>query len=118
MVFETVMDKTKRYYLYKKLAFLFFYLLVVFVMNRLGVTCIFKFFTGIDCPGCGLTRAALSLLEGDLRAAAGYNVMVFSLPLLLVYYFTDGRLFGKKADAAVIGAVALGFLVNWLFRKL
>ena len=112
------MDKTKRYDLYKKLAFLLFYLLVVFVMNRLGVTCLFKYLTGIDCPGCGLTRAALSLLKGDVRAAAGYNVMVFSLPLLFVYYFTDGRLFGKKADAAVVGAVALGFLVNWLIRIL
>ncbi len=112
------MQKKERYRLYKKIGFLLFYLCFVFVMYKLGVTCFFLRLTGVECPGCGLTRAAVSALKGDFKAAAGYNVMVFSLPLLAVYYFTDGRLFGKKADAAVIGAVALGFLVNWLIKIL
>lgn len=40
--------------------------------------------TGLDCPGCGMTRAVQTLAEGDFGAAIGHNAvsMLFLLPLL------------------------------------
>ena len=33
-----------------------------------GITCPIKYITGISCPGCGMTRAWLSLiLRGDIK---------------------------------------------------
>ena len=43
-------------------------------------------FTGIACPGCGLTRAFHALLHGDLATALGFNA-------LLPFFFTAVRLF-------------------------
>jgi hypothetical protein len=33
-------------------------------------------FLGIPCPGCGLTRATLELLSGDIRAALSFHPLV------------------------------------------
>jgi hypothetical protein len=46
--------------------------------------CPFRVLTGLDCPGCGSTRAVHHLLSGDVAAAAGFNVlMVLAVPYLL-----------------------------------
>src|SRR4029079_1546856 len=46
--------------------------------------CPFKAWTGLDCPGCGATRAAHQLLNGHLRAALELNaVFVLALPLVI-----------------------------------
>jgi len=50
-------------------------------------TCLLKFTTGYDCPGCGGTRALYFLAQGNLPAAARHHlVFVFALPFLLYTY--------------------------------
>jgi hypothetical protein len=47
--------------------------------------CPTAFFLGIPCPGCGMTRAALALLHGDLRAAFGFHPLApLVVPLMTV----------------------------------
>lgn len=49
--------------------------------------CVFHQLTGLDCPGCGGTRAVLALARGDLLAAAGHNLLTISLlPVLAVLW--------------------------------
>ncbi len=38
--------------------------------------CPFALFTGIACPGCGMTRAAATLMRGDVGAALTYHPLV------------------------------------------
>ena len=38
--------------------------------------CAFKALTGLDCPGCGGTRAVHALLHGDVGNALNHNVLV------------------------------------------
>ena len=38
----------------------------VFMQLVFGAMCPFKVFLHIDCPGCGLTRATIALLKGDI----------------------------------------------------
>jgi hypothetical protein len=46
--------------------------------------CPFRAATGLDCPGCGGTRAVAALVRGDLPAALSHNVLtVVLLPVLL-----------------------------------
>ena len=46
--------------------------------------CPFKAWTGLDCPGCGATRAAHQLLNGHLVTALDLNAaFVLAVPLLV-----------------------------------
>ncbi|MEV8532179.1 DUF2752 domain-containing protein [Streptomyces sp. NPDC051211] len=49
--------------------------------------CPWRLLTGLDCPACGGTRMAYSLLHGDLAAAARANLLLLAtLPLVLLGY--------------------------------
>lgn len=43
------------------------------VLENLGITCPIKFFTGISCAGCGMSRAWLSVLRLDMAGAFRYH---------------------------------------------
>lgn len=47
--------------------------------NRFYPQCVFHAVTGLDCPGCGTTRALHALLHGDVAAAFRFNPMLFVL---------------------------------------
>lgn len=53
----------------------------------MGIPCILHEVTGLECPGCGLTRAVLALARLDIAAAFGYNVL---WPLVLGYFLWIG----------------------------
>jgi len=38
-----------------------------------GAVCPIKVFLHVDCPGCGLTRATIALLKGDITKSLHYN---------------------------------------------
>lgn len=44
-----------------------------------STVCLLRRTTGIDCPGCGMTRAFSSLARGDWRAAVAFHPLA---PLL------------------------------------
>jgi hypothetical protein len=39
--------------------------------------CLSKLLTGIECFGCGMTRAMMHLIHLEVRAAASYNKLCF-----------------------------------------
>jgi len=43
--------------------------------------CLIHTLTGLHCPGCGGTRCAVHLLEGDLAGALGMNAAVVVMAL-------------------------------------
>jgi hypothetical protein len=46
--------------------------------------CMLHMLTGLNCPGCGTTRAVHALLHGNVRQALAYNVVfVLLLPLFM-----------------------------------
>ena len=50
--------------------------------------CIFKGVTGIPCPGCGMTRACLAILQGEFSTAWRYHPFSFlliGLSILIVF---------------------------------
>lgn len=55
------------------------------LIERGPVVCIFKNLIGIECFGCGITRALSSILHGNLVAAVSYNKLVVIVFLLLCF---------------------------------
>jgi hypothetical protein len=80
-------------------------------------TCLLRYATGFDCPGCGGTRAAWYLLHGDLPAAARHHLLfVFAVPFLLYLYVAwAGRvMFGWRLPQLQLSpGVIGGFLAAW-----
>lgn len=85
------------------------------VMCATGVECLFRQFFGVICPGCGMSRALIACSRLDFAAAFRYHPMVFSLPVLFLLFWKDGRIFKNNIlNWVVIGAVGCGFLANYV----
>lgn len=87
------------------------------VLFALDITCPIKFATGISCPGCGMTRACLSLLGGDPARALYYHPLVWLLPIILALYLLRARL-PRWAVKYVPAAVGVLFCAVYLIRLL
>jgi hypothetical protein len=89
--------------------------------------CPFRTLTGLDCPGCGGTRAVYSLTQGDLALAADHNLLVVALlPVLVavwgVWLVRRVRL-GRAGrapipPAAVSLSIAAAMTLFWVARNL
>jgi hypothetical protein len=59
--------------------------------------CTFRVLTGLQCPGCGATRATHELLHGRLLAAWNYNALwVLMLPVVVYAAASELRLLGGR----------------------
>ena len=64
-----------------------------------------------------MTRAWLSLLSFDFRAAFTYNSMFWSVPVLLLYILLDGRIFRWRAiDILILSVIGVGFAALFVAR--
>jgi Protein of unknown function (DUF2752) len=87
--------------------------------------CPFKAVTGLDCPGCGGTRAAHQLFTGHLGAALSFNVLaVVAMPFILWGLFASltAMLGGPRWRSVALSPqwtrVALVLLVAfWVLRN-
>jgi hypothetical protein len=70
-----------------------------------GWPCPVKSALGIPCPGCGLTRAAVSLLRGEFEAAFGLHAFAPVLLVGLAALAVAGLLPAARREA-LAGAVA------------
>lgn len=94
------------------------YTAVLLVFWYFEIPCLFKEFLGINCPGCGMSRAVWSVLRLDFAAAFYYHPMVFTLPVLYLYFLFGGRVFNKKwLDRGVLAAIAVGFFVTFIVKN-
>lgn len=81
-------------------------------------TCLLKLTTGLDCPGCGGTRALWYVLHADLPAAARHHFLfVFALPFLAYLFvaWAANQAFGwRLPELRISSKVIVGFLGVWL----
>lgn len=99
------------------LVFIILVILIYGILQVFGITCPIKFITGVSCPGCGMTRAYLSLLRLDFKSAYYYHPL-FVLPALglILYIFRDK--FSKKFLSRLEIFFVLVFLIVYVFRMM
>jgi hypothetical protein len=85
----------------------------------LDTPCLFRRWTGIPCPTCGISRAWLAAFRLDPATAFYYHPMFWSVPVLAMVYILDGCPFpGKTASKALYLLILIGFGVNYLVTLL
>ena len=79
--------------------------------------CIIKLTTGLDCPGCGGTRAFYYLMHGNLPEAVRHHAMaVFAAPFLVWLYvaWSVKQITGRSLPMPRFGAKTLTlFIAAW-----
>ena len=78
-------------------------------MIKITSLCPIKTITGLDCPGCGITRMFVALFHGNIYQAFRYNPLIFiELPiifiLIILYKF-------KKEYRKVINIIFIVLLI-------
>ena len=113
------MEKLKDKKLKEKLISCAWILGAILVMYIFKIPCPFKWLFKIDCPGCGITRAYISLLHLDFRQAFAYNHAFWVVPICGVFYLLDGKVFKTKwVNTVVEGGMYVLLILNWIFFKL
>lgn len=85
--------------------------------------CIFFQITGFKCAGCGMTRAIHYLLNGDIKKAISYNIMIipffcvisYSLYRYIRYLIKDEEIVNTKLE--FILKLFLATLIIFIFVR-
>jgi hypothetical protein len=78
--------------------------------------CPFHAITGLACPGCGMTRAMISLGQLKPGTAAGYNLFSMPLLILMILYIWPGK-FPSFLQHQVFGIfIFILVIIVWLMR--
>jgi len=101
-------------------------LLVVSPPDDAPTFCPFALCTGTACPGCGMTRAASSLIRGDFSAAMGMHPLIPLIALELafgwVWFLLRRRGRARQVSPRLLNAVLIGttaaLLGVWVARLL
>jgi hypothetical protein len=87
------------------ISFFCFYILLSTVLKSIAaidicIPCIWKSIFGVQCPGCGLTTAFISLIELDYRKAFESNWLIYIITPFGFYYLTQDYIkFSRKYNA-------------------
>ncbi|HEY0762016.1 MAG TPA: DUF2752 domain-containing protein [Pyrinomonadaceae bacterium] len=101
--------------------------LYVFEPGRTGFfpVCLFRLFTGLNCPGCGSTRAMHQILHGHFFAAFMLNpLFLLALPFLLfalirysLIVMRGGIPRPNAMPASALYALFVIIVSFWIFRN-
>lgn len=77
--------------------------------------CPIKFWTGVSCPGCGMTRAWVSALTLHFDLAFAYHPLFWTVPPLFALVLMRDRM--PRNVFLAIALVAIGaFVIVWCLR--
>jgi len=83
------------------------------------LACPMKQTFGLDCPGCGLQRSIIALMQGDLIGS--FKLYPATIPFLFVITFLIVHLKADFKSGAQIIKIAVGFvafiiLINYIYK--
>lgn len=96
------------------LLFLVYFTAVYLFFSYTGIRCVFLHLFGIPCPGCGMTRALMSVLRLDIIGAVKHNLLIFFMPYILAYIFFDFK--NQKLHKKILIAIGILAALNWGFN--
>jgi hypothetical protein len=89
-------------------------------LTGIGIPCIFHKITGLDCPGCGNSRALVALSHFEVKKAADHNLFIFPELIFVgfisasvtVRYIKSGKV-SLRLKHEWAGWVFLAVLIVW-----
>lgn len=93
---------------------------------KFNINCVFKSYTGLYCPGCGITRMFKSMLVFDFYQAFRYNPLLFIFTpffffLLINYlycYYKKKKSLFQKMPNTVWNILLIITIIYWILRNI
>lgn len=100
------------------------FLIAYFVLSKkiFHSICPLVAFTGFPCPGCGLTRAGISVLRLDFASAWRFHPFIFPIILFILFFVVNRYFLNEKKRtllqwyAGIILVSMMGFYIWRMFR--
>lgn len=82
------------------------------------IRCTVRLTTGLPCPGCGMTRAYLALIQGDFAGAFFWHPLFWMvIPLFLLAAWKKGKIFRSEKANHIFWYVLAGvFIIVYIVR--
>ena len=98
----------------------------ILCIHGIMIPCVFNYFTGLKCPGCGVTHMCVSLLHFEFSDAFAANqalfilmpVFVFFFARLLIRYIRTGRAGLTKAENIMCVVIVAMLVLFAIFRNI
>ena len=84
-------------------------------LHFVGLGCPIKALTGVSCAGCGMTRAWLAALSGNLGAAFAFHPLFWVVPPAVLVFLLRRRL-PRRLVTALGWAVCIAFVAVYAVR--
>lgn len=79
--------------------------------------CPIRYFTGISCPGCGMTRAWIAVLHHDFAQAFACHPLFFTAPIIVLGFIFEDWIDFKKYRWAVL-LLGAAYLITYVVRMI
>ncbi len=102
-------------------AIIFIIAYFVLIGTILPSTCPLYLLTGIPCPGCGMSRAFLSLLQLDFAGAFRMHPFVYAVAVLFLFFCLDRYIIKKDLSQVLFVLMiitACGMIVFYVWRMI
>lgn len=91
-------------------------IVIIYAVGMLfGITCPILYFTGISCPGCGMTRAWINIFDGNLQKAFIFHPL-FWMPLLVGLLWLIKNKIDKEYMKNIYRVLLSLILIVWFLR--
>lgn len=88
---------------------------IALVLFYAVVGCPLRFFFGLCCPGCGMTRATLAMLRLDFAGAFYCHPLVFTMPVCAIIVLLRKKI-PIKAYNVLLTLTVIAFSVVYIYR--
>ena len=94
-------------------------ILFLLTLEEFMLPCITKKIIGIDCPGCGLQRSLISILNGDFATAFTAYPPIYAILLLLSFFIYQSFIKIKYANKIILTLTLTTVVIivtNYIFK--
>lgn len=88
---------------------------VLIAYHVLGIGCPIRFLTGVSCPGCGMTRAWLSVLSLRFDMAMAYHPLFWLVPVIIAVMLMRDRM-GQRCYTVFLVLGISAIVAVWVVR--
>ncbi|SDB41207.1 Protein of unknown function [Pseudobutyrivibrio sp. YE44] len=103
--------------IFEALSFIAAVVLLYAFFDFVGIGCPIKYATGISCAGCGMTRAWIALIRGDITGAFHYHPL-FPLPPVVLLMIIYRKKINSRVFKGVIALIVVAAFVVYIIRMM